>query len=294
MARNRNRNNQRNNQTVEPNRSKRYLILIWGVIGGIGLISGILANWEPIKKMFLTQHESYENEKFVTGDLKLPKNDSVNKNTGPHFNSSASLSGDFKRKSYSILNEKPFFPTPSFDRSRPLIKGIWLKGVNKTDVVFVFISGYLFTCFKEDLEQGIDIFNPAFKDCIATHLYLALKGERLFVSVEFKDLLKEETIGVIEYNHWRLYVPNMFDFKNDDERLEVLDKQHNIVFSIVQAPKDELGVFISGYFIGPKSIVVMPNNPKKSKSANPICIDKADPLWKAKALEEIELIKTIF
>ncbi len=61
---------------------------------------------------------------------------------------------------------------------------------------------------------------------------MAVKDNRMYVSIEFKDLLKEETVGVIEYNHWKLYKYNLLDFHNDDNRLEVIDKQNNIVFSI--------------------------------------------------------------
>jgi len=111
------------------------------------------------------------------------------------------------------------------------------------------------------------------------------------VSVKFFDLEKDEFIGSIAYNHWNLFTPNLLDFHNDDERLEVKDKQNNIVFSIIY---EGVGVWISGYFIDSKSIIVMPNDPKKSKTGHPLCLLKTDASWKQKALDEIVVIKSIF
>jgi hypothetical protein len=257
-------------------RFKRFLKTKTGIV--INSLLAIMAVWgflyiPPIKNLWQSKHEQFVEANYAQGDLKAPI-----------------FTGD-THAPYSISEMKPNFRIPDLRIESPSIKGIKIPDFNKNGYVIVFISGYIFTCLRTDLEKGIDIFNPILSNCSSSHLILGIKDERLYVSVEFKDLRKEETIGFIEFNHWRLFLPNLLDFNNDDERLEVKDKQNNIVFSIAYETK---AVFISGYLIGTKSIIVMPNDPKKSKSINPLCVLKTDTNWKQKALDEITLIKSIY
>ena len=117
-------------------------------------------------------------------------------------------------------------------------------------------------CKVIDLYTGVNLFAPLFTGCTDSKLILGLKDSRIYVSVEFKDLKKEETIGIIEFNHWKLYKENTFDFDNTDEKLQVKDKQNNIVFSIEYdtKPGDDPQININGYFINPKAVLVVSEN----------------------------------
>jgi hypothetical protein len=267
-----------NRKKVKKTIPRKYSFMVlfnksWKVILGIGVLCGIFASLPTIKEIFLTQHEKHIKAHFYEGDIQAP------------------IFKENIKANYSLSESIPNFTIPKVIDNYPLIKGIPIK---KQSYTFVFVSGYIFTCFEQDLHNGIDIFNPLFTPCSSSHLFLAVKDNRLYVSVEFKDLEKEETIGIIEFNHWKLYKENVLDYNDKDPtKLEVKDKQNNIVFSLKYSDDTNM-VWISGYFIGSKSIIVMPNDPYKSKSINPYCVLKADSNWKKKALEEITLIKSIY
>lgn len=272
-------NNSLKNKTVPDIKFISFLKKSWKIIAGLGVVLGIILSISPLHDLFLSPKEKYEKETFVQGDLKAPV-------FAQRFNLHQ------KDLPYTISTVPPLFIKTNIRSNEPIIRGILIKDYNKNGFAIVGISGYIFSCFRNDLDRGIDIFNPVFSGCgLDTHLILAVKNERMYVSAEFKDLQKEELIGSIEFNHWKLYKPNMLDFNNDDEKLEVKDKQNHIVFSIKY---ESYGIYISGYFIGPSSIIVLPNDPKKSKSKNPLCLTKLDPNWKQKALDEISVIQSIF
>ncbi|WP_428330994.1 hypothetical protein [Mucilaginibacter sp.] len=249
----------------------------WGIVIIISVLSGIYYLFfpYPLSKLFQTEQEKRDNEIFDKGELKAPP--------APIMDN----------QRYSISKITPDFNIPRSIKLhyRP-VKGIVLPDLNKNGYVFVSLSGYIFTCFRVDLEKGIDIFDPFLSNCATTSLNLAVKDSKLYVSVVFKDLEKEEVIGIISYNHWQILKTNVLKIKDDDpEKFEVIDKQNNIVFSMKYQAE---GVWISGYFIGAKSIIVMPNDPKKYKKFLPLCILKSDSSWKQKALDEIIKIKTIY
>lgn len=111
-------------------------------------------------------------------------------------------------------------------------------------------------------------------------------------------------MGVIEFNHWKLFKANITDFPHNDSMLEVRDKQYKIAFSIQY--KDDNGIIwnagngyypaaevtIKGYFIGDTSIAIV--NTKFSDTTSFKCIPKSDPKWKEKASVSISRIKSIF
>jgi hypothetical protein len=188
---------------------KRY----WGVVVGIGVIVGILASIEDVRNLFLGKHEKYVKEKFVEGDLKPPR-----------------LPDD--SSDYIVLEHPIVFTHFRKDDGYPIITGIKLKSTGTLkDFVQFYLGDDVVFCPKSDLNIGIRIsVTKKSGNCTPSFINFVLKDDRIYVSVEFKDLLKEETVGVIEYNHWKLCKENMFDFKNTDEKLEVRDKQNNIVF----------------------------------------------------------------
>ena len=265
-----------NKENISKNKFK---VKLWQLVVGISVIVSIIVTYEPIRSFFLNPHEKYKEEKFIEGDLK-PK--PFTSDTG----------------SYTTSEHPPVFIFNKYRKDDfPIINGIYIDGFDKMDYVHVIVGGVLYTCFKKDFYKGINIFNPFFATCVNTNLILGVHDNRLYVSAEFKDLQKEETIGFIEFNHWSLYKPNMLDFENDDERLQVKDKQNNIVFAInlksVQ-PKEYAVIEINGYFINPSSILIITNETHRSPKYNFECIPKSDSDWKQKALLTIQGIKSIF
>lgn len=184
------------------------------------------------------------------------------------------------------------------------------------------MNDFLFQCSLDDLQKGIKLFSTSLSGCTDTNLTIGVKDERLYVSTVFKDIEKEETVGSIEFNHWKLFKPNLLDFRNGEQKLEVKDKQNRIVFS-VRFSKDVDAVFISGYFISSKSILIL-SSPvertiydttvianfmseagitKTDDNSGPIhlanfkktiCISKTDINWKQNAVEYIEQLTSVF
>ena len=136
-------------------------------------------------------------------------------------------------------------------------------------------------------------------------LDLIAKDDRLYVSAKFLDLENEFEIGEMNYNCWSLYKENLLDYHYDDEKLEVLDKRGNIVFSIAY---ENLGdpnstadkyVVIAGYFISPSKLLVLNNLEYFNKGRHVDdhsheLFNKSDTGYKANALKEIRKIRSIF
>lgn len=270
------RNIPKQNIPVTPKKEKRGF---WFYAIGIAALLSVWPIYVTFKEYFLSPKEKFRKENYVSGELKSPMI-SVGK--------------------YKTLESPMKFVDTAKDDA-PRINGILIKQFRDTNFVklgwiFVQVGRYFYTCSPIDFLKGIDIFNPTLSGCTDAHLLLGVKNDRLYVSAEFKDLQNEQTIGFIQFNHWSLYKPNLLDFDNDDKRLEVKDKQHNIVFSISY---ESIGVtpspvvHISGYFISPTSILILGNVGKEFKDENE-CISKTDSTWKQRALTEISTIKSIF
>ncbi len=244
---------------------KKFLALT----GFIATIIGIVANWEKINPLFQSNKEKYDKEHFVEGKLKpeiLNLNDSLN------------------------TEKNIFFFTEGVSDTLPKIKGIHVPDFYKNHEIIFKLGTNEFGIPTSIFRQGIDIFNYyGITNDKGIRLLAGVKDDRLYVSFEFKDLQKEEAIGYIEFNNWRLFKPNLFDFKNDDKRLEVKDRQNNIVISIKYYPKDSNPVVeINGYFIGVNSVLTIAN---KSGLGH---IPKNNVDWKKLAMEHIREIKSVF
>lgn len=258
------------------------IALIFGIIAAMATI---LVSIPMIRYNFLSPKEKFERDHFRSGDLK------PNKIT----NRNASFS------EYVVSETRPFFLNKITDRF-PKIKGILVEKFDTKQEIILNLGGLPIHCKPKDFYKGIDIFLSKFADCTKVKLTIAVNNDRIYVSTEFKDLEKEQVIGNIEFNHWRLFNDNMLDFNNDDEKLEVKDRQGNIVFSIKYDMLDDSTslVNISGYFIDYTSVLVLPNVILTNKGAelkgNTIiqCISKNDTNWKKQAQYDIQFIKTIF
>lgn len=257
----------------------------WAIFCGFTIFLGAVVAWPDLVKIFSSDKENFEAETVIVGELKPQK-----------------LSDN---RQYSVLESVPEY---LFDKLKkvevyPHVKGIWIKNFSKKEDLAIFLDGKLLRVIKNDLYRGIDLFNPLFDSCIASHFYMVVKDEKLYISLEFKDLKNEETIGIIDFNHWRLFKENLLSFESTDEKLEVRDKQNNIVLAIrfQDSYQGFFGILnISGYFIGSTSILVIPNVGRGLNGKDNLpdfsynCISKAVPDWKNEALKKIEFIETIF
>jgi len=252
-----------------------------GFITLLGVLGSISEVREWAKDIFYTKHEKYEEESFISGDLKGTKISDANFVSLPKYS----------------MSEKPItLSINTINEGYPKINGILIKRFNDPEFInrgwiFSIPGNYIQTLYPKDLQKGIRLFSSIPSQCSSTNLVIGVIGDRLYVSTEFKDLAKEETIGIIEFNHWRLFKNNLLDFYSDDTRLEVRDKQNNIVFSLVYYEEPNQ-LHVAGYFINPNSILIIKNNQAGSAEMNR-CISKSEPDWKIIATTEIAAIKSM-
>ncbi|HEY9177924.1 MAG TPA: hypothetical protein VIN07_09550 [Flavipsychrobacter sp.] len=253
------------------------------------IIGGFVVVYE-LRDYLKTPKEKYDEEVFISGELK-PDPLLLVKPV------------PLERKLNFSIDTPPHYP---------IIHGIQLYGMDKwyTPVGLV-VGNVAYSCLPQYLYSGFNIFNvekypSSIKNnnktkglrCSDINLIFGLHDSKLYVSVEFKDLQKEETIGYIEFNHWKLYKPNLLDFRSDNKRLEVRDKQNNIVLAVAFVGNTEMNIVnISGYLIGTESVFVMPNGsyPRRSETKDTsICISKYSQNWKTTAQLEISKLKSVF
>ena len=252
------------------------------VLGGLFILgSGVLTYtqlWDrffPKKENDIkeeTTKEKYEKENFDTGHLVGPK---------------VITFKNYKPEQPINIESKPLIDT------LPPIPGILVKDLEKTGLVISFGSSQRFFT-AEACYNGIDVIATSligYGSIETPKLFLGVKNERLYVSVKFNDIESEQNIGTIEFNYWRVFLPNLLSYNYDDQRLEVQDRKGNIVFSIryqEATANSKPTVELNGYLISKESILVFAN------SGNYSFIPKSVKGWKKEALERIENIKSIF
>jgi len=244
----------------------QFLTKWWVVLLGIISLLGAIPTYNEIKeKYFTSETKKYEDNNFVEGKI------------------SPYATVEYTESMFNRLEVKPIFSSFNI-KLQPAIHGIRIK-FDENGLLYFYVAGYYFWCPKNILENGISLHLPNACDSISV-LSLISKQDRLYVSCQFNDLQKEEYVGSMDYDHWRLFKPNLLDFQSDKDGrfLQVEDRQNNVIFSIHYWKNST--VFIAGYFITPTSIIVIPNNLKRLQ-IHPYCIDKSDPNWKQKALQEI-------
>ena len=251
---------------------------VWKIVGGISLLLGlfftVIQLWDRLSptQNKETIKEKYEKENFDTGTL-----------TGPRIITFK----NYIPERYSIVNNNLIVDT------FPEIKGILVKDISKDGLTINF--GLSSVDFPASLcYEGVDVFSISlikYLTCELPKLFIGVKGDRLYASVKFNDLQTGQNIGIIEFNHWRLFLPNLLSYNYDDERLEVKDKQGNIVFSIKYEESkngEKPSISLKGYLFTLNSITVFTDGSQMS------CISTDDKDWKKRALESMNNIKSIF
>jgi hypothetical protein len=266
----------------------------WKIIGGVFFIIASILTTIQLYDRLNTQKEKPVVEK--TARQKFDEN---------YIDSTLKPAPLPNYKPYYVLESPPIFTSPIKD-DYPIIKGIKLSGEKTFPFISLFLGRTLLIPLRKDLRKGIKLSLHMNMNCYPSYITFVERDNRIYVSTEFKSLMNEETIGIIDYNHWRLCKKELFDYHNTDDMLEVIDKQNQVVFSI----KFQIGVagtqgiYISGYFINPYAITILSfrggeQNANGTISANgkqsiDTCLDKSIYNWKQKSAALISEIKTIF
>lgn len=234
--------------------NKRLKQMAW-VIGIVATLTGIIVAWPSIREMFKSERDKFIDEKFVHGSL----------HPDPLTRTQPSISLDTGSQSHYFNDQ---FPKVSImpDSIGPPIRGIYVGDLASQDVVYICLGNdtvlihadqivdkafnplgdlrFIWACFTNDTGS-----TPAGKLQIGVH------RDRLFVSSIFVDIQRRETIGNIEYNHWRLFKDKIFDWREDDYRFEAHDRDDNIIFSVkFQNPNV---IHIRGYFISQSVLTIV-------------------------------------
>jgi hypothetical protein len=291
MGRNsqRRRNEKRNKNilTIPPaaitlpqeSKANKFLNKVWKYIVGIGILLGIGASIPVIIDYFKTDKQKFEDDHFIQGDLKPDK---LTTKYNP---------GDKKVSEHKIK----LSVIPPGD-TLPKIHGIYIKNF-ETANVSITIGDHSTFDDPYYYYAGIDVFRTLRKRaCNTSSLTVGVADDRLYVNVVFHDINTGQTIGEIEFNHWKLYKENLYDFYSDDQKLEVIDKQHNIVFSLAyEKSRDANAVIIQGYFMdSEKTMVAVTRSPFLAVGYADIkCFDQKDSDYKVAVLKEIAKIKSL-
>jgi hypothetical protein len=214
---------------------KRNWDKYWPWLLVVSVLLGILANVDKIKPHFQSDQKNFENVTTLQGKIK-----------GPEFSND-----------YFLTKEAPIIfksnPMPSV---HPL-RGIYIGDIYKKGVIHVQAGSSLFDVTAQELALGLPILCPGIVDDKNPKCYIKAiaRDNRLFFYCIFKDYLLDTEIGVMEYDHWKLYTDNIRGFEPGEYSLEVRDKHGNIVFSIQYYEALNL-IKINGYFLTDKAIYV--------------------------------------
>lgn len=243
----------------------------------IGVLASILIffweNSERISDLFLDKSEKFEKEIIISDEIGYSKRKS---------NSENDTNNGFR----FILEPK--------DLPEPRINGIYIKGLSKESFLYLDYLGRKADLPINDGKMEHDILVSYCKDL---KLFIRVENDHVYAQVEFADLLTGDIIGKMMFNKWELYKGNKFFFRNDDDRLEVLDGRRRVLFSMSYEGRKNgrCEVFIAGYFRRDSSIFIMPNDPKYMYRDNKkLCIQNTEPDWIEKAKAEIAHIKPVF
>ncbi len=194
----------------------------------------------------------------------------------------------------SSAEKPPVFSTLPVKDSYPKIVGLLLPPAGKTGGYNIYVGSNDYAHSYDELQNPVLIKSNNGSDNlpVETLMYLIIHDDKLYISAQFKDIETGQYIADIEFNHWKVYIPNRLTFRNDEHRLEIRDKQNLIVCAISTNNPSPSLIDIGGYFLGIKSIYVRGNKFTGGRlDAN---ISKDSTNWKEQAMIEIQKLKTIF
>ncbi len=252
------------------------------VISSITLtMSAITFGYFIYDKYFKSQHQKFEEENIRQGTVKFP--------TIPVSDTLKSS------ETRSIVNDKLFYVDTN-TYHYPMIKGILIKNLEKMSddqhIDLDFGNDNMVGITISQLHDITNIFN-AFKDdaCDPDPIGIIAKGDRLYFSCKFIDLITENEIGEMGFNHWKIYRDEYLDYHEGDDKFEVIDKAGNIVFSIANVSSSgRVIISVKGYFNNPRCVVILYGQSTGFYKS----ILKSDSNWLNKAKIEVRKIKSAF
>jgi hypothetical protein len=250
------------------------------LLGFFILLLGGVASFYAVKDGCRSQRDKFESEKILKGEIESPPLSAISQ-TYP-------------------LDTLPSFKLDSISLKVRMLKGIRIP--NLGDLTKVPLVTILFgkTGLMTDpslLYRGIDLMKTAGDGCSSYSLGIIAKDDRIYASANFIDFKTEEKIGEIYFNRWKLYDSKFLDYREEEDKFEVIDRQGNIAFSISYSHPNKWvnALAISGYFIDPNIIFI--SNPElrvSDRAHSSVCILKSDSNWKNRASQEMPLIKSVF
>jgi hypothetical protein len=219
-------------------------------------------------------------------------------------------------QSFKTLEAPPTFTSRAIQKDAPPIVGILLDSISLRPTrdpnnpfyppsgTWISFGKYTRHATISNLVNGIEAevpFNDPFSkylgECGVSTIKFAVSNNRLYIACKLYDLKNEDYIGEIEFNHWKVYIPNRLTCWSDEKRLEIRDKQNRIVIAMqYNHPKNAPIPYLTmgGYFINNKSIVVIPNYETTGGRRDCFCFAKKDSNWKIAAAEIIDSLVTVF
>jgi hypothetical protein len=164
-------------------------------------LSGIFMFRDELHKLFSSKHDLYEENNTITGEVQSPKiSESITKEVTPTF----------------IYN--------TYNYHYPLIRGLYIKDLHKMgDLGFKVGSNTLYLSVQDLYDGGSNFRERGYNKMLcdtSINLYFAAREDSLYVSTKFVSLKDEIEIGVMEYNHWRIYKDRYIDYRCSSNSLE--------------------------------------------------------------------------
>jgi hypothetical protein len=172
-------------------------------------------------------------------------------------------------------------------KDQTFVRGILIPQslLSSTDTINLELGTVSFRDNVHNLKQGIEFKQSRVLGCGSSPVFpfdlrFKIENNRLYFATTFKDIQKEEVVGIIDFRTWSLVKSNLLDYNETDESLEVIDRSGNIIFSLLYKYPNTIS--IKGYFVAVDCITVV----SKGISTYPINS-------KREALSEIQTISHI-
>lgn len=259
------------------NKFKTWLKSFTGILTTIiTLISvvGIPLIIKQTKNEFRSPQEESDS-KYYLGELK-PK----------------TLERTVQRNSIEISKMPDFTKLPKVNKNDglPIVKG--LKIPQGTGKPFGIMAGNLIKFLNVDTLRDGRYFNLKCEN-EGMKLGVLYNDGKMYFSTSFYDIFKNQLIGELEFNRWKVYKEHYDYPQNTEYKLEIKDSKGYIAFSAEFLFGDKIDVIkLNGYFLRPSFISII--DAGRSDYTIDTCLSTSDPNWLSNAEAFIEKIHTIF
>lgn len=185
----------------KPTEKKKLSTRFWVFLTGAIVLAGGALSFFQLRDYTKTSKEKFDDEYIAEGDLK-PLTINEPQDAKPD---QASIESQQK-----VINTISLLPDSLYYKdSAPPIKGIFLKDYDNKSEIYIHVGGNIFGWNPSRMAEMSRMLAAGYADEENFKIIAGINNNRLYLSMEFKDLDKEETIGWIDYNHWKLFKPNL-------------------------------------------------------------------------------------